>query len=145
MRFSQTLCPVTMGLWWPGVVLLAFSGLLFGQDSIAPKAESIVNAHADPKYGKALPFRKIPGTAGTLALEVSEGRLYALENGGLSIYDLADPRNPKKLGSVGGMGNVRQLRVRGTTAFLTSRQFGLWAVDVSDATHPKIISNFDAV
>ncbi|MCB1078005.1 MAG: hypothetical protein KDM64_09280, partial [Verrucomicrobiae bacterium] len=145
MRFSQTLCPVTMGLWWPGVILLAFSGLLFGQDSIAPKAESIVNAHADPKYGKALPFRKIPGTAGTLALEVSEGRLYALENGGLSIYDLADPRNPRKLGSVGGMGNVRQLRVRGTTAFLTSRQFGLWAVDVSDETHPKIISNFDAV
>ena len=43
------------------------------------------------------------------------------------------------------MGNVRQLRVRGKTAFLTTRQCGLWAVDVSDETNPKIISNFDAV
>src|SRR5690554_3131196 len=105
----------------------------------------IINAHPQPEYGSALPFRKIPGTAGTLALEISGGRLYALESNGLSIYKIDDPKNPKKIGHVGGMGNVRQLRVSGTTAFLTSRQCGLWAVDVSDDTNPVIISNFDAV
>lgn len=105
----------------------------------------IVNSHPQPEYGSAIPFRKIPGTAGTLALEISGGRLYALENGGLSIYNINDPKRPEKLGHVGGMGNVRQLCVRGKTAFLTSRQYGLWAVDVSDETDPKIISNFDAV
>ncbi len=105
----------------------------------------IVNAHPQAEYGPAIPFRKIPGTAGTLALDISGGRLYALESNGLSIYNIDDPKHPKKLSHVGGMGNVRQLRVRGKTAFLTSRQCGLWAVDVSDETQPRIISNFDAV
>jgi len=72
-------------------------------------------------------------------------RSYALESKGLSIYNIEDPANPKKLGHVGGMGNVRQLRVSGRTAFLTSRQCGLWAVDVSDENNPRILSNFDAV
>lgn len=109
------------------------------------KDNLIINAHPESEYGSAIPFRKIPGTAGTLALEISDGKLYALESNGLSIYNIDDPKHPKKLGHVGGMGSVRQLSVRGKTAFLTARQFGLWAVDVSDATNPKIISNFDAV
>jgi len=105
----------------------------------------IINSHPGQEYGGALPFRKIPGTAGTLALEIANGRLYALESNGLSIYSIDDPKHPHKLGHVGHMGNVRQLCVRGKTAFLTSRQCGLWAVDVSDEAHPKILSNFDAV
>ncbi|MCB1230756.1 MAG: beta-propeller domain-containing protein [Verrucomicrobiae bacterium] len=128
-----------------GLMFLLPAMLLIEPFSMASGDETIVNAHPDPKYGPAIPFRKVPGTSGTLALEISGGRLYALEDGGLSIYDIADPLKPRKLGSVGGMGNVRQLRVRGETAFLTSRQFGLWTVDVSDETHPRIISNFDAV
>lgn len=105
----------------------------------------IINAHPAPEYGSAIPFRKIPGTTGTLALEIAGEYLYALENQGLSIYHLDDPKHPRKLGHVGGMGNVRQLRIRGNTAFLTSRQCGLWAVDVSNKSQPTIISNFDAV
>lgn len=107
--------------------------------------KDIINAHPQPEYGPAIPFRKVPGTAGSLALEIVGSRLYALESNGLSIYSIEDPKNPKKLGHVGGMGNVRQLCVRGKTAFLTSRQCGLWAVDVADENAPKIISNFDAV
>lgn len=114
--------------------------------SAAPvSCATITNAHADPRYGQPIPFRKIPGTAGTMALEISGGRLYALEGDGLTIFDLADPRNPRRLGHVGGMGNVRQLRVSGRTAFLSARQCGLWSVDVSDGEHPRIISNFDGV
>ena len=112
--------------------------------SSAP-ANAIVNAHPDPKYGKPIPFRKVPGTAGTMSLEIASGRLYVLEDNGLSIFGLSDPKNPKRLGHVGGMGNVRQLRISGKTAFLSSRQCGLWAVDVSDDANPKIISNFDGV
>lgn len=111
----------------------------------ANDSDLIIHAHPQAEYGSAIPFRKIPGTSGSLALEISGGRLYALESNGLSIYNIDDPKHPKKLGHVGGMGNVRQLRVRGHTAFLTSRQCGLWAVDVSDETQPQIISNFDAV
>ncbi|MBX3739401.1 MAG: hypothetical protein KF712_00315 [Akkermansiaceae bacterium] len=126
-------------IFLPAVLCFTLLEAASGQDGF------ITNAHPGAEYGKAIPFRKIPGTAGTLALEISGGRLYALEGGGLSIYDIGDPKQPKKLGHVGGMGNVRQLRVSGKTAFVTSRQFGLWAVDVSDETKPVILSNFDAV
>jgi hypothetical protein len=123
----------------PAVISFTLRDAASGQDGF------MTNAHPGEEYGKAIPFRKIPGTAGTLALEISGGRLYALESGGLSIYNIDDPTHPRKLGHVGGMGNVRQLRVRGKTAFVTSRQFGLWAVDVSNETKPVILSNFDAV
>lgn len=106
---------------------------------------TIVNAHPDPKYGKPIPFRKVPGTAGMMSLEIANGRLYALEDNGLTVFDLADPKNPRRLGHVGGMGNVRQLRISGKTAFLSSRQCGLWAVDISEDANPVIISNFDGV
>lgn len=126
---------------------IAFAGaaVALGQIQAVAGDGIITNAHPEPEYGKAIPFRKVPGTVGTLALEIAGGRLYALEGAGLSIYAIDDPKHPKKLGHVGGMGNVRQLRVSGKSAFLTSRQCGLWAVDVSDERNPKIISNFDAV
>jgi len=139
---------VNRSLFTPLLVLAAvtFSAVAtFAQAPVIAADGTITHAHPQPEYGKPIPFRKVPGTAGTLALEISGNRLYALESGGLSIYDIEDPRQPKKLGHVSGMGNVRQLRVRGKTAFLTSRQCGLWAVDVSDERNPKIISNFDAV
>lgn len=113
--------------------------------SSAACGDTIINAHPDPKYGKPIPFRKVPKTAGTMSLEIANGKLYALEDNGLSIFSLSDPKNPKRLGHVEGMGNVRQLRVSGKTAFLSSRQCGLWAVDISDDSNPKIISNFDGV
>lgn len=112
---------------------------------VSASGGTITNAHGDPRYGEPIPFRKVQGTAGTMSLEISGGRLYALEGGGLSIFDMADPKHPKRMGQVGGMGNVRQLRVSGKTAFLSARQCGLWAVDVSDETSPRIISNFDGV
>jgi hypothetical protein len=119
-------------------------GLLVLPGAVAA-GEVLTLAHPEPEYGPAIPYHKVPGTRGTLALEIAGDRLYALEDNGLSIYAIDDPKNPKKLGHVGGMGNVRQLRVSGRTAFLTSRQCGLWAVDVSDDRAPRILSNFDAV
>ncbi|RBP38094.1 hypothetical protein DES53_11292 [Roseimicrobium gellanilyticum] len=124
--------------------LLLFALLAHPGNVPAADGKIIINAHPQPEYGLPIPFRKIPGTAGTLALEIVGGRLYTLEDNGLSIYNIDNAKHPKKLGHIGGMGNVRQLRVRGKTAFLTSRQCGLWAVDVSDESHPRILSNFDA-
>lgn len=131
--------------WLPFVAMLVQVFAFTLPAAAASQEQPIVNAHPESEYGKAIPFHKVPGTTGTLALELANGRLYALEGDGLTIYDIADPLHPKPLGHVGGMGNVRQLRVQGDTAFLTARQCGLWAVDVSDERNPKIISNFDGV
>lgn len=48
---------------------------------------TIINAHSEARFGKPIAFRKIPGTAGTMALEVSGRKLYALEDRGLSVFD----------------------------------------------------------
>ncbi|MCX6898776.1 MAG: hypothetical protein NT105_08765 [Verrucomicrobia bacterium] len=125
--------------------LLAFGICLAALASAAAGDGTIINAHSEARFGKPIAFRKLPGTAGTMSLEISGRKLYALEDRGLSVFDISDPRNPKRLGHVGGMGNVRQLRVSGKTAFLSSRQCGLWAVDVSDDKNPRILSNFDGV
>lgn len=139
-RFLSTfLPPLAVSLLLPGVAARAQEAPPRSADHV------IINAHPQPEYGPAIPFRKVSGTGGTLALDIVGDRLYALENNGLSIYDITYPKSPQKLGHIGGMGNVRQLQVRGKTAFLTARQCGLWAVDVSDDHHPRIISNFDAV
>jgi hypothetical protein len=44
-----------------------------------------------------------------------------------------------------GLGNVRQLEVKDKTAYIASREDGLFIIDVSDAAKPNIISRFDAV
>ena len=112
---------------------------------VSAYAQKLNLHHADSAFGNAIEYEKVAGTKGTLSLEIVGDKLYALENGGLSIYDISIPATPKFLGSVSGMGHVRQLKVRGKTAFLTARQSGFWAVDVSDPKNPKIISHFDAI
>lgn len=121
---------------------MLFTSLLF---CVFANAQKLNLHHADSAYGKSIEYEKITGTKGTLALEIVGDKLYALENGGLSVYDISSLTAPKLLGSVSGMGHVRQLKVRGKTAFLTARQSGFWSVDVSDPKNPKIISHFDAI
>ena len=105
----------------------------------------IVNDNLPEEFGKPIPFSKIAGTKGTMDLQISGGKLHALENRGLSIYDLSDKLSPKLLGRIDGMGTVRQIRIVGNTAFLSARESGLWSVDISDAKNPKIISNFATI
>lgn len=59
----------------------------------------IVNDNLPDEFGKPIPFSKIAGTKGTMDLQISGGKLYALENRGLSIYDLSDKLSPKLLSS----------------------------------------------
>ncbi len=105
----------------------------------------IVNDNLPNEFGKPIPFSKIAGTKGTMDLQISNEKLYALENQGLSIYDLSDKLSPKLIGRIDRMGIVRQIRIVGNTAFLSARESGLWAVDISDAKNPKIVSNFATI
>ena len=45
--------------------------------SAAAPDGTMINAHSEARFGKPIAFRKIPGTAGTMALEAASGRLYA--------------------------------------------------------------------
>jgi len=101
--------------------------------------------HHEGAYGDPIPYYKVKGTTGTIAVEIADGKLHTLTRNGLCVFDISSPREPRLLGTVEGFINARQLAVRGGTAYITSRQCGLWIVDVSNPEKPKIISNFDGV
>jgi len=79
-----------------------------------------------------------------MCLDVMGDRLYAGVSEQLVVYDLAQPLAPRKLGRVGGLGNVRQLVARADgLVCLAAREAGLWLVDARDPSAPKVLSRYD--
>jgi hypothetical protein len=76
---------------------------------------------------------------------LQDNRLYAIGGGVMAIFDVSSPLNPRLLGRLDRLGNVRQIVVRGKHAYIAAREHGLWIVDVSDASKPKVISRFDTI
>lgn len=71
--------------------------------------------------------------------------LYAIGYGQLTILSLDNPAQPKPIGKLGGLGNTRQIAIRGNTAFITAREDGLFVVNVSDRFAPKLVSRYDTI
>ena len=71
--------------------------------------------------------------------------LYALQQRSLTILDLADPARPTPVGSLADLGNLRQVVVRGSTAFITAREDGLFLVDVSNPARPRTVARYDTI
>lgn len=117
--------------------------VLFG--SVVLNCGGAHGAHDEVRYGKTLPYERVEGIAACSAVEVVGDRLYAIGQGTFSVLDISDPTHPKLVGQLRGLGNTRQLVVRGQTAFVTARQDGLWMVDVSDASNPGLIGHYDTV
>jgi len=71
--------------------------------------------------------------------------LYVLQGRNLTILSLENPAAPKVVGKLEDVGNLRQIVVRGRTAFITAREDGLFVVDVADCTRPKVIARYDTI
>lgn len=71
--------------------------------------------------------------------------LYAIGRGKLHIADITDPRNPRKLGELKGLGNTRQIEVSDGTAYVTSREDGVFIIDVEDPAHPQLLCHYDSI
>ena len=78
-----------------------------------------------------------------VALE--DGRLYFGASHTLYVYDVAKPLKPKLLGSVGGIGTIRQLAVWKGMVYIASRETGMWIVDARNPSAPKLLSRFDTI
>ncbi len=77
---------------------------------------------------------------------VREGQLlYALQDRSLIVLSLEDPARPSVVGKLADVGNLRQIVVRGQTAFITAREDGLFMVDVSEPARPQVIARHDTV
>ncbi len=85
------------------------------------------------------------GLGGCVDVTRQDDYLYALQGRSLKILSLADPAHPELVGMLGDLGNLRQIAVRGTAAFITAREDGLFVVDVSDPASPRLITRYDTV
>lgn len=92
-------------------------------------------------FGTPIP---VPGSGeDAMALCLEGSCLYTGERGTICVYDVKEPLKPKRLGSVSGLGGVRQVAVQKGMAYVSTREYGLWIVDCTNPRKPRIRSRFD--
>ncbi|MDD6395015.1 MAG: hypothetical protein PUB37_02380 [Firmicutes bacterium] len=81
------------------------------------------------------------------ALLADEKYLYAVENGVLTIYLLADKNTPSVIGKLSGLGNTRDLdfTTDGNYLVINSRENGTYFVDIQNPKAPFIVSQYDTL
>ena len=101
------------------------------------------------------------GIGGCIDAFISENLLFTIGNGisgigdhvdikismsgSLYIYDLKNPASPSLVGMLSGLGNVRQMEVYNSIAYIVSREDGMFIIDVSNPKKPALISRIDAI
>lgn len=71
--------------------------------------------------------------------------LYVISRGRLCIFRIEAGKVPAPLGILEGLGSTRQLALTGSLAAVTSREDGLWLIDVSDPRRPNLLSHYDTI
>ena len=85
------------------------------------------------------------GIGSAMDVAVAGGMLYVIGGGRLHVAELANPRSPKVVGRLEGLGYVRQICVRRNIAYVTSREDGLFLIDVSEPSGPKLLAHYDTI
>ena len=70
---------------------------------------------------------------------------YVIGQGKLHVADASDPARPRVVGSLGGLGNTRQLVVAGDVAYVSSRADGLFVISVKEPGTPKLLCHYDTI
>jgi len=101
---------------------------------------SVANNAAETR----LPIVGTLGTGPAMDVAVEGDRAFVIGRGKLHVVDIREPAKPKVLGSLDGLGNTRQIVVPEGVAYVSAREFGLFIVDVREAT-PKLITHYDSI
>ncbi len=101
--------------------------------------------HPEDQYGRELPIVGQLGCGPAMDVALDGDRLYAIGGGCLYVADATDPAAPKIIGKLGGLGSVRQIVVRNGVAYITSREDGLFVVDVRHAERPELLCHYDTI
>lgn len=107
------------------------------------EARPAIAAGAD--YGSELPISAAAGLGPMMDVTVQGERAYAIGQGRLHVLDVTDPGKPRALGSLDGLGNVRQVVAGRGVVFVSSRHDGLFIVDVQEPATPKLLCRYDPV
>jgi hypothetical protein len=71
--------------------------------------------------------------------------LYAIGKGLLFVLDNSQPDQPRVVGRLAGLGEVRQIAVQNSVAYITSREDGMFLVDVGQPDRPVLLSHYDTI
>jgi hypothetical protein len=103
----------------------------------------------DPSAADAKPLgtpMRLPDVHERAMAAHAEGhRLYVGASHILYIYDITEALQPKLLGQIGGLGNLRQITSKEGFVYVVSRETGLYIVDAREPSAPKVRSRFDSV
>jgi hypothetical protein len=71
--------------------------------------------------------------------------LVAVGDGALTTFDISDPLRPRPLGTLPGLGAVRQVVMADGIAYVAAREDGMAVVDVRTPTAPRLLSRYDTL
>ena len=92
-------------------------------------------------FGEA---KRIEGSFDRCMAVCIEGKtLYAGEGPSVVVYDVCEPLSPRRCGKVDGLGAVRQIAAQDGMLYVTTREYGLWIIDATKPSSPRIRSRFD--
>ena len=94
-------------------------------------------------FGPARVVEGVPGRASALA--IGSAHLYCGARGGIYIYEISNPLQPRFVRHVTGPEQPRQLQLQGGLLAVSARGEGAWLIDVSDPAKAEVLSRFDTV
>ena len=82
---------------------------------------------------------------GAFGIYVEDGVAYIAGETGLTITDVSDPEHPEIIGSFYDGGVNRNVRIRGSYAYVTDYEDGLEIVDISNLSNPVMVGRYSLV
>jgi len=96
-------------------------------------------------YGEQFDVSKNIKEGNWMDVVISNNTLFAISENSLYSFDISNGNYPITIDSVVDLGGIRQLEVQGGFAYITSRQDGLFIIDVSNPHKMKLASHYDAI
>ncbi|MBL4883752.1 MAG: hypothetical protein JKY95_04325 [Planctomycetaceae bacterium] len=110
---------------------------------LSPENKKVTNS--SQQYGKELALIKDVGIGPCIDVDIQGNFAYAIGRSKLSILDISNPKDPHVVGTLSGLGGVRQILAHNGIAYITSRQDGLYLVNVKNPSQPKVLFHYDTI
>ena len=104
-----------------------------------------VSRHDESVFGKFLSARKIENSLPSNDVCVQGDFLYAAGSDHVTVYHLADSKQPRQVAQIRGLGECRQIDYYKGVLYVTARTFGMYIIDVSDPFHPWLRCHYDTM
>ncbi len=95
-----------------------------------------------PEFGNELKADALK-VGSTMDVAIAGEHVFAIGQGELRVLSNALEGKPVLIGKLTGLGNTRQIAVSRGHAFITSREDGMFIVDLRDPSQPKLAHHYD--